>query len=52
MLRVYDVTLQVVLRHRAAHDGGFVLVLAATVYMFVKIPKGFIPDQDTDQIYA
>ena len=28
------------------------LGLAATVFMFVKIPKGFIPDQDTDQIYA
>ena len=27
-------------------------VLAATVFMFVNIPKGFIPDQDTDQIYA
>ena len=26
------------------------LVLAATVYMFVTIPKGFIPDQDTDQL--
>ena len=26
------------------------LVLAATMYMFVKIPKGFIPDQDTDQM--
>jgi HAE1 family hydrophobic/amphiphilic exporter-1 len=25
-------------------------VLAATVYMFVNIPKGFIPDQDTDQL--
>jgi HAE1 family hydrophobic/amphiphilic exporter-1 len=29
---------------------SFVLVLAATMYMFVKIPKGFIPDQDTDQL--
>ena len=28
------------------------LVLVATVFMFVKIPKGFIPDQDTDQIFA
>ena len=28
------------------------LVLAGTVVMFIKIPKGFIPDQDTDQIYA
>ena len=31
---------------------AFVLVLAGTVCMFIKIPKGFIPDQDTDQIYA
>jgi multidrug efflux pump subunit AcrB len=28
----------------------FVAVLAATVWMFINIPKGFIPDQDTDQI--
>ncbi len=25
-------------------------MLAATVYMFINIPKGFIPDQDTDQL--
>src|SRR5581483_10381351 len=31
---------------------AFVVVLGATVYMFGIIPKGFIPDQDTDQIYA
>ena len=29
---------------------SFVLVLGATVYMFIHIPKGFIPDQDTDQL--
>jgi HAE1 family hydrophobic/amphiphilic exporter-1 len=28
------------------------LILAATLFMFMRIPKGFIPDQDTDQIYA
>jgi HAE1 family hydrophobic/amphiphilic exporter-1 len=27
-------------------------VLAATIFMFVDIPKGFIPDQDTDQLLA
>ena len=52
MLHVYDRTLQIVLRHRAATMAASGLVLAATVYMFVTIPKGFIPDQDTDQIYA
>src|SRR5262249_24620011 len=50
MLRVYDRTLQVALAHRALTIGVSALVLAATGYMFVKIPKGFIPDQDTDQM--
>jgi len=50
MLRWYDVTLKLSLRHRPLMMVSFVLVLAATTYMFVKIPKGFIPDQDTDQL--
>src|SRR5690349_17723920 len=50
MLRVYDITLQWALRHRAMTMGVSGLVLAATMYMFVVIPKGFIPDQDTDQM--
>jgi HAE1 family hydrophobic/amphiphilic exporter-1 len=50
MLRVYDRTLQVVLRFRPATMAVFVLVLAGTVYLLIKIPKGFIPDQDTDQL--
>jgi HAE1 family hydrophobic/amphiphilic exporter-1 len=50
MLRGYDYTLQIVLRHRIAMMVSFVLVLGATGYMFVTIPKGFIPDQDTDQL--
>jgi HAE1 family hydrophobic/amphiphilic exporter-1 len=40
------------LRFRPLVMATFVLVLGATVYMFMIIPKGFIPDQDTDQIYA
>ncbi|HLH43654.1 MAG TPA: efflux RND transporter permease subunit [Bryobacteraceae bacterium] len=50
LLRVYDRTLQVALRYRPATMATFVLVLAATAYLFIKIPKGFIPDQDTDQL--
>ncbi len=50
MLRWYDHSLQFVLRHRLSMMASFVLVLGATVYMFVTIPKGFIPDQDTDQM--
>ena len=52
LLRVYDYTLQIVLRHRGLTMTASLLVLAGTVVMFVKIPKGFIPDQDTDQVYA
>ena len=52
MLHAYDRTLQVVLRHRALTMLASAGVLAGTLVMFVKIPKGFIPDQDTDQIYA
>ena len=50
MLRVYDRTLQVCLRHRAATMLASLVVLTGTVYMFLVIPKGFIPDQDTNQI--
>jgi HAE1 family hydrophobic/amphiphilic exporter-1 len=52
MLRVYDVTLQMVLRHKVLMMASFVVVLVATGYMFVTIPKGFIPDQDTDQLHV
>ncbi len=52
MLHYYDVTLQWVLRHRPVTMVVFVAVLFGTGYLFVKIPKGFIPDQDTDSIFA
>src|SRR5438552_7103080 len=52
LLHAYDWSLKIVLRHRALTMFASMLVLAATLVMFVKIPKGFIPDQDTDQIYA
>jgi len=50
MLHVYDLSLTWVLRYRPVTMGVSALVLAATLYMFVTIPKGFIPDQDTDQM--
>src|SRR5579885_1556038 len=52
MLAVYDRSLQFVLRHRLATMAFSGVVLALTMWMFVDIPKGFIPDQDTDQLYA
>ncbi len=50
LLNGYDRTLQVVLRHRGLTMAAFVAVLGLTAYLFVIVPKGFIPDQDTDQI--
>ena len=52
MLGAYERSLQVVLRHRPATMATFLIVLVATLAMFVAIPKGFIPDQDTDQLIA
>src|SRR5216117_2935295 len=50
MLAFYDRSLQVVLRHRGATMAAFALVLVLTAVLFIVVPKGFIPDQDTDQI--
>src|SRR5207248_3168768 len=51
LLRVYDRTLQVTLRHRFATMSVSVAVLVATVYLFITIPKGFLPDEDQGQIF-
>ena len=52
LLGFYDRTLQVVLRHRVFTMATAGLVLVGTLVLFLKIPKGFIPDQDTDQMLA
>jgi HAE1 family hydrophobic/amphiphilic exporter-1 len=52
MLHRYDLSLRWVLRHRIVMLGVFFLTIAATWWLFLKVPKGFIPDQDTDQLYA
>ncbi len=50
MLHYYDRTLVLALRYRGFMMATFVVVLVLTVGMFINIPKGFIPEQDTDQI--
>jgi hydrophobic/amphiphilic exporter-1 (mainly G- bacteria), HAE1 family len=50
MLRGYDRTLQTVLLYRGATMAAFAVVLVLTAVLFIVVPKGFIPDQDTDQI--
>ncbi len=50
MLAAYDHSLLWALRYRGAMMATFAVVLVLTVGMFIAIPKGFIPEQDTDQI--
>ena len=51
-LHLYDVSLSWVLRHRPVMATAFFVVLGITGYLYVIIPKGFIPDQDNDQMYV
>ncbi|WP_449245777.1 efflux RND transporter permease subunit [Desulfobacca acetoxidans] len=52
MLRLYDWSLKKVLRYRRATMAIFWLVLLLTAFLFVTIPKGFLPDQDTGQLFT
>ena len=51
MVWVYDVTLQVVLRYRFATLVLSLVIVVATGYFFMKIPKGFLPSEDTGSIF-
>ena len=51
-LHLYDVSLRWVLRHRPVMAATFFIVLGITGYLYVIVPKGFIPDQDNDQMYV
>ena len=48
----YDAGLTWSLRHRASIMVLTAVMMVATVWMFLVIPKGFIPDQDTGQLVA
>ncbi len=50
MRSLYEWTLRVVIRHRAVTMLAAAGTLAATIFLFGMVPKGFIPDQDTDQL--
>ena len=52
MLNTYDWTLKRVMKHHALTTLVSALVFAVTIYMFTKIPMGFIPSEDTNQIYG
>ena len=52
MLHLYRVTLEVVLRHPQITVLVFVATLVSTAWLFMVVPKGFIPDEDTGQVFA
>ncbi len=45
-LRVYDVSLRWALRHRLFMVAVMAATMAATIYLYVAVPKGFFPQQD------
>ena len=47
-LGLYRVSLRWVLHHRPVMLGMFFAVLGTTAYLYVVVPKGFIPDTDND----
>ncbi|MFN8589451.1 MAG: efflux RND transporter permease subunit [Candidatus Eisenbacteria bacterium] len=50
MLRSYERTLHVVMRHRRQTMLFSLAILAGTVVLFRLVPKGFIPNEDTGQL--
>ena len=52
MYRAYDRSLNFVLRQQRATLVVSMVLLVATAFLFVKIPKGFFPSEDTDQIFG
>ena len=50
VIALYGKTVQVVLRHQPMTLFVFLVTLVATVYLYVIVPKGFFPVQDTGVI--
>jgi HAE1 family hydrophobic/amphiphilic exporter-1 len=52
MLSLYERTLKLVLRHPRFTFMIFLATVALTAFLFVIVPKGFIPNEDTGQVFA
>jgi multidrug efflux pump len=50
LLRAYEYSLTKVLRHPAITLIVLLLTIALNVYLFIHIPKGFFPEQDTGRL--
>jgi HAE1 family hydrophobic/amphiphilic exporter-1 len=49
LTNAYDRCLQVVLRHKLATISASAVLLVGTAYLYMVIPKGFLPSEDIDQ---
>lgn len=52
MLRVYDWSLRGVLRHKFATLVASLVIVAITTHLFILIPKGFLPSEDSGLIFG
>jgi len=52
ILRAYELSLVWVLRHRRTTLAVLVSTIAGATYLYVEIPKGFFPQQDTGFIFG
>src|SRR5712691_3044485 len=52
MLSFYDRGLKFVFRHQLSALTATLLLMGATVYLYIAIPKGFFPQQDTGFIFG
>src|SRR2546428_607571 len=52
ILRLYEITLARVLRHQFLVLLVTLATIGLTVYLYIDIPKGFFPQQDTGQVFG
>ncbi len=50
VLSGYEKTLRIALRHHLFVTGTAILLAAATVWLFLIVPKGFLPNEDANRI--
>jgi len=50
MLHTYEVGLRAALRHRATTLLASLVILGGTVWLFMVVPKGFIPNEDANEV--
>ena len=52
VLRAYDKSLKIVLKHPWTTLVVSNLIFAVTIYLFMTVPKGFLPTEDTGQLFG